>query len=95
MTHFRDLDPNQKEAVRELLLRGIDRRIREDIEYTNQIFRLLIVGNGAGVALLATFMGAVAANGHPVSALVTPLWKFFLGCISAAFIYWPLVAVAS
>lgn len=95
MTHFKDLDDSQKDAIKELVIRGIDRRIHEETEYTSQIFRLLILGNGAGVVLLTTFMGAVAAAGNPIASLVTPLWKFFLGSVSAALIYAPLMAVAS
>lgn len=94
MTYFKDLDPAQQEAFRELVLRAVDKRIREEMHYTNQVFRLLVFGNGAGVALLATFMGAVAATGNPVGELVTPLWKFFFGSVSAALIYGPLFAVA-
>lgn len=95
MTRFRDLDGDQKDAFKELLLRGIDRRIHEEIEYTNQVYRLLVLGNGAGIALLATFMGAVAATGNPFADLVAPLWKFFIGCVLAALIYAPLMAVSS
>lgn len=95
MTRFNDLDADQKIAFKELLLRGIDRRIREDIEYTNHVYRLLILGNGAGIALLAPFLGAVAARGNPLGDLVSPLWKFFLGCVFAALIFAPLMAVAA
>jgi hypothetical protein len=59
------------------------------------VYRLLVLGNGAGIALLATFMGAVAAAGNPLANLVAPLWKFFIGCVLAALIYAPLMAVAS
>lgn len=95
MTLFNDLDQNQKDAVKELFLRGIDRRIREEIEYTNQIFRLLILGNGAGIALLGAFMGALASSGNTIADLVSPFWKFFIGSLLAAFIYAPLMAVAA
>ena len=78
MTKYKDFDDDQKSAVKELLFIGIERRIKEEGEYTNQVFKLLILGNGAGIALLSTFMGAIAASGNPISELVSPLWKFFL-----------------
>lgn len=65
------------------------------MEYTNHVYRLLVLGNGAGIALLASFMGVVAGRGHPVAELVPPLWKFLLGCILAALIYAPHMAVAA
>lgn len=95
MTKFKDFDDNQKDALKDLLLIAIERKIKEEIELTNQIFRLLILGNGAGIALLATFMGAIAATENPISELVSPLWKFLIGAVLAALIYAPLFAVAS
>jgi hypothetical protein len=95
MTRFHDLDTDQKGAVKELLLRAIDRRVREEIDYTSQVNRLLLLGNGAGVAILVTFMGAVASNGNPLADFAAPLWKFFIGCVLAALIYFPTLAVAS
>lgn len=95
MTKFQDFDDNQKGALKDLLLIAIERKIKEEIELTNQIFKLLILGNGAGIALLAAFIGAIAATGHPISELVSPLWKFLFGAVFAALIYAPLFAVAS
>lgn len=95
MTKFRDLSPEQKEGIKELLLIGVERRIKEEIDYTNQIYRLLILGNGAGIALLTTFMGAILSSGNPIIELVSPLWKFLAGATFAALIYLPLMAVAS
>ncbi len=87
MTLFRDLDPDQKEALKEVVFRGIDRRIREEIEYTNQVIRFLVLGNAAGIVLLAGFMGGVASKDGALIELVSPLWKFFFGCVFAALIY--------
>lgn len=95
MTFFKDLDDAQKDAIKDLVIRGVERRIQEETEYTNQVFRLLALGNGAGVVLLATFMGAIATAGNPIANLVAPLWKFFLGSVAAALIYAPLMAVAA
>ena len=95
MTQFKDFDDDQRVALKELLLRAVDRRVKEDMEYTNHVYRLLVLGNGAGIALWASFIGVVAGRGHPVGDLVSPLWKFLLGCVLAAFIYAPLMGVAS
>lgn len=95
MTKFREFDEDQRVVFKELLLRGIDRRIKEDMEYTGHVFRFLVLGNGAGIALLASFMGVVAGRGHPLDALVSPLWKFLLGAVFAALIYAPLMAVST
>ena len=91
---YQDMDVSQKDAFRELCMLFVERRIREDVEFTNQFFRLLVLGNGAGIAILATFMGAIAGKGHTVALLVAPLWKFFLGSVFAASIYFPLMLVA-
>jgi hypothetical protein len=95
MTKFRDLDDDQRGAFKELFMRGLDRRIKEEMDFTNQAFRLLMLGNGAGIALLASFIGAVAGRGHPVGDLVSPLWKFLLGVVCAGLISAPFMAVAS
>lgn len=87
MARFRDLDPDEKDAFKELVLRGIDRRIREETEYTNQVIRFLVLGNAAGIVLLAGFMGGVASKDGALTELVSPLWKFFFGCVFAALIY--------
>jgi hypothetical protein len=95
MTYYRDLDPDQKEAMQSLLLLGIGRRISDETGYTNQVLRLSVISNGAGIALLATFMGAIFASESPDINLTGPLWKFLFGSIMAAFTYVPLMAVAS
>ncbi|WP_295625338.1 hypothetical protein [uncultured Nitrosomonas sp.] len=95
MTKFKEFDNDQKSAFKELLFIVMERRIKEEIEYTNHVFKFLVLGNGAGIALLAAFMGAIAATGNPISELVSPLWKFLIGATLAAFIYVPLFAVAS
>lgn len=95
MTRFRDFDDDQRAALKELLLRAVDRRVKEDMEYTNHVYRFLVLGNSAGIVLLASFIGVVAGRGHEVGDLVVPLWKFLLGCVLAAFIYAPLMGVAA
>lgn len=95
VTKHDELTDEQRATVRELLAAATSRRIQDETTYTNQVFRLLILGNGAGIALLATFMGAVAAAGNPIGDLAGPLWKFLLGAILGAGVYVPLMAVAS
>jgi hypothetical protein len=95
MTKFKEFDDDQRGALKEFLLCALDRRVKEDMENTNHAYKLLALGNGAGIALLASFIGVVAGRGQEVGDLVAPLWKFLLGCVLAALIYAPLMAVAS
>lgn len=92
---YNEMDDSQQAAFRDFLMQSVDRRINEETEYTNQLYRLLVLGNGTGIVLLATFMGSIAAEGRSISPLVPPLWKFFIGAVLAACIYFPLMAVAS
>lgn len=95
MSKFSDLTSAQKSAVQELLVVALQRRIKEEIDYTNQVFRLLLLGNGSAIALLTAFMGAVGAYGHPISQLTGPLWKFLLGAVFGALIYFVLMTVTA
>lgn len=95
MTKFNEFDESQKEVLKEFLILELGNKIKDDREYIGHIFRFLIYGNGSGIILLATFMGAIAANGHPISQLVSPLWKFLFGSISGALIYATLATLAS
>lgn len=95
MTKFSEFDEQQKEILKEILLIELENKMKEDREYIGHIIRFLILGNGSGIILLATFMGAIAASGHPISQLVSPLWKFLFGAIIGVLIYGPLAIVAN
>lgn len=77
---FSELSPEQKTAYQELFAAAYQTRIQDQHQYTQTGFRLLILGNGAGIALLATFMGAVAGESGEFGQLIAPLAKIFLGC---------------
>lgn len=92
---YKDMTQEQQEAFRGFLLNIVGIKSQEEQQYTQQFYRLLILGNGAGIVLLATFMGAVAGQGAQLAELVTPLIKFFFGAILAALVFFPLMGVAN
>lgn len=56
---YKDMTDEQKEAFRGFFLMALTVKTQEEKAYTDQFFRLLMLGNGTGIALLATFMGAL------------------------------------
>ena len=54
-----------------------------------------MLGNGTGIALLATFMGALVRNAQQIVQLKTPMIVFLIGAFIAASVYFPLMSVAS
>jgi len=88
------MNKDQKDAFKSLILQLVAARKEEESHYVQQFYKLLVLGNGAGIVLLATFMGAVAQNAEFVELLVTPLVCFSIGAVLAASIYFPLMAVA-
>jgi hypothetical protein len=92
---FDQMTPEQQEAFRDAFLTIISVKSQEEQRYTEQFFRLLVLGNGTGVVLLATFMGALVHNNGAVGSLRTPLIIFSIGAILAALVYVPLMLVAN
>lgn len=92
---YKDMDDKQQKAFCGLLLNVVSIKSQEEQQYTQQFFRLLIIANGAGIALLTTFMGAVAGNDSQLAELVSPLITFLFGAISASLVFFPLVAVSN
>ena len=95
MTHFDNLDEEQKDAIKGIYLSAFERRMEDERFYINQLYRLLVLGSGAGIALLVAFMGGMLSNGNSIKLLVPALWKFFIGAVSATSIYILLGLVAS
>lgn len=87
MTKFSQLHADQKDAMTQFLAIGLGRLINDQMEHTNQAHKLLVLGNGAGIALLASFMGVILSNKQPIDDLVAPLGVFLLGTIFAAIIH--------
>jgi hypothetical protein len=92
---FKDLSDYQREAFRELYLTALAVRTTEEQHYTQQFYRLLMLGNGTGIALLATFMGALVKENKQVTQLRTPMIVFLIGACAASLVYFPLMSVAN
>jgi len=54
-----------------------------------------MLANGTGIALLATFMGALVRNAVEIVQLKTPMVIFLVGAFLAALVYLPLMSVAN
>ena len=95
MTLFKDLDPEQREAFKSICLQALESKLKEDTTFTLQVYKFLVIGNGAGVALVVAFLSGAFTAGIATSALASPLWKFFLGAVAAAFIQVVHMAVSA
>ncbi|MDH5553433.1 MAG: hypothetical protein OEX82_08920, partial [Nitrosomonas sp.] len=76
MMKFQDMTREQQEAFSGLLLNIVSIKSQEEQQFTQQFFRLLILGNGMGIVLLATFMATMAGESAQLQGLATPLLKF-------------------
>lgn len=85
----------QQAAFRDFLGTVINIKSQEEQKYIHDGYRLLVLGNGAGIAILATFMGSLASHGNKISGLIVPLTLFTMGVVLAALTYVPLIAVSN
>lgn len=92
---YSEMSESQKAAYRDILAIIVNVRSQEAQKYTYEGYRLLVIGNGAGIIILATFMGNMVGKVSAISVLMVPLFLFFLGIILAALTYIPLIAVAN
>jgi len=92
---FKEMNDSQQDAIKEVLLIGLNVRTQDERKYTYEFYRLLALGNGMGIVLLGTFMGAVIDKSGQVSMLRTPLILFCIGALLAALVYVPLFSVAN
>ena len=91
---FSQLNDPQQRAVQAALETLLSTKAQEDHQLSMSGYRLLIIGNGAGVTLLAAFMSSIV--GEPLfSSLLAPLAIFLAGLLVAALSYIPLVAVTN
>ena len=75
---YKEMSKEQQEAFRSLFLNALSIKSQEEQQYTQQFFRLLVLGNGTGIVLLVSFIGANAGKNLPYfSDLVFPLTMFF------------------
>ncbi len=73
LVKFQEMNEKQQDAIKQVILIALNVRSQEEQKYTHEFYRLLVLGNGMGMVLLATFMGAVVHNNGQVSMLKTPL----------------------
>ena len=92
---YSEMDDDQKEAFREYYMLALQTSITQEQKYSDQVLRFLILGNGAGILLLTTFMGTLASNNKDFSTLVNPLVKFFLGLLFASLVFVPFIYIAN
>ena len=92
---YKEMSDEQKEAFKGFFLMVLTVKTQEEKAYTDQFFRLLMLGNGTGIALLATFMGALVRNAQQIVQLKTPMIVFLVGAFVAALVYLPLMTVAN
>ncbi len=92
---YSEMNDDQKEAFREYYMLVLQTRIAEGQKYSDQVLRFLILGNGAGILLLATFMGTLAGNNKNFSMMVNPLMGFVLGLLFASLVFIPLLYIAN
>jgi len=92
---YSDMSEAQKAAFRDILGTIINIKSQEEQKYIHDGYRLLVLGNGAGIAILAAFMGSLASHGNKISGLIIPLTLFTIGVVLAALTYVPLIAVSN
>jgi glucan phosphoethanolaminetransferase (alkaline phosphatase superfamily) len=92
---YQEMSDEQQDAFKGVLLMALTVKTQEEKAYTDQFFRLLMLANGTGIALLATFMGALIRNAEQITQLKTPMIVFLVGAFLAALVYLPLMTVAN
>ncbi len=92
---FSQLDARNAEAIAGFYIKIAEITAAQSQQLAQDGLRLLVLGNGAGVAILATFLGGIIQNGKPVDDLLVPLIWFLIGVVFAALVYLPLIVVAS
>lgn len=92
---YTEMSDEQQEAFRGFFLMVLSTKSQEEKAYTDQFFNLLVIANGTGIALLATFMGALVKNAQQIVQLRTPMIIFLVGAFLAALVYLPLMSVAN
>lgn len=91
---FSQLASRNAEAIAEFYVKVAELKAAQSQQLAQDGLRLLVLGNGAGVAVLATFLGVIVERGKPIGDLLSPLIWFLIGATLAALIYLPLIAVA-
>lgn len=92
---FSELPERRANAIASLFLKVAEIKSAESQEISRAGLQLLVIGNGAGILVLATFMGVIVQKGDSLSDLISSLIAFLVGATSGALMYVPLIAVAS
>ena len=91
---FSQLNDPQQRAIQAALETLLSTKAQEEHQLSMSGYRLLILGNGAGVTLLAAFLSSIV--GEPLFRdLLAPLALFLFGLLLSALSYIPLVAVTN
>ena len=76
---YDEMDETQQDAFKGIFLTVLSVKSQEERQYTQQFFRLLLLGNRSGILILTTLMGALVGNKDRVYLLRAPLIAFFVG----------------
>lgn len=91
---FSQLPERQANAIAEFYLKVAEIKAAESQDLSRSGLQMLVIGNGAGIAVLTTFMGVIVQKGESLSDLIAPLTAFLAGATVAALMYLPLIQVA-
>jgi hypothetical protein len=94
VTKFKDLNEDQRNALIGFCNLAVGKRLDEQHRYTNEVIKLLIFANGAGIALIASIMGAFVGSHQDIANWISPIWRFFAGCVMSSLIYGVLGSVS-
>lgn len=92
---FSELPERRANSIASFFLKVAEIKSAESQEISRAGLQLLVIGNGAGILVLATFMGVIVQKGDSLSDLISPLIAFLVGATLGALMYIPLIAVAS
>jgi hypothetical protein len=92
---FSEITDRKAEALKSLYLTILSIKVQEEQELTRSGMKYLLFGNTGGIALLTTFFARLSEHNLSASAFKSSLVLYVLGAFLAAFIYLPLIGVAS
>jgi len=92
---YSQLATKNGEAIASFYIKITEMCGNDSRQLTREGLRLLVLGNGAGVAIIATVLGIIIQRGEPIDNLPVPLVIFIIGTALAASVYLPLIAVAT
>lgn len=91
---FSQIPERNAEALRTFYLTVAETTASESQRYSHEGLRLLLVGNGAGIAVIASLSSGYLAAGGKFGELAAPVIAFLIGTLLAGLAYIPLIAVS-